>query len=133
MTADRRRLISALEIVTGAGIILFWVAFFTVGMAPDPAPAGYFAYEHSFPLPDGLMSILLIIAGILLLKDKRPAMVMSLVAAGALIFLGLLDFSFNLQNGVYATSTLDLAINAFINAWCVGFGLFVAIVVGRSI
>jgi hypothetical protein len=127
MTADRRRLISALEIVTGAGIILFWVAFFTVGMAPDPAPAGYFAYEHSFPLPDGLMSILLIIAGILLLKDKRPAMVMSLVAAGALIFLGLLDFSFNLQNGVYAASTLDLAINAFINAWCVGFGLFIII------
>jgi hypothetical protein len=124
MTADRRRLISALEIVTGAGIILFWVAFFTVGMAPDPAPAGYFAYEHSFPLPDGLMSILLIIAGILLLKDKRPAMVMSLVAAGALIFLGLLDFSFNLQNGVYTASTLDLAINGFINAWCVGFGLF---------
>jgi hypothetical protein len=133
MTADRRRLISALEIVTGAGIILFWVAFFTVGMAPDPAPAGYFAYEHSFPLPDGLMSILLIIAGILLLKDKRPAMVMSLVASGALIFLGLLDFSFNLQNGVYTASTLDLAINAFINAWCVGFGLFLSIVIGKSL
>jgi hypothetical protein len=49
---------------------------------------------------------------------------MSLVAAGALIFLGLLDFSFNLQNGVYTASTLDLAINGFINAWCVGFGLF---------
>ena len=85
-------------------------------MAPDPAPAGYFAYEHSFPLPDGLMSILLIIAGILLLKNKRPAMILSLIAAGALTFLGLLDFSFNLQNGVYAVSSLDLVINAFINA-----------------
>ena len=133
MTDDRRRLVSALEIVTGAGIMLFWVAFFTIGMAPDPAPAGYFAYEHSFPLPDGLMSILLIIAGILMLKDKRPAMILSLIASGALIFLGLLDFSFNLQNGVYAVSTLDLAINAFINAWCVGFGLFIGIVVGKSL
>jgi hypothetical protein len=133
MTDDRRRLVSALEIVTGVGIILFWVAFFTIGMAPDPAPAGYFAYEHSFPLPDGLMSILLIIAGILLLKNKRPAMILSLIAAGALTFLGLLDFSFNLQNGVYAVSSLDLVINAFINAWCVGFGLFLSIVVGKSL
>jgi len=133
MTDDRRRLVSALEIVTGVGVILFWVAFFTIGMAPDPAPAGYFAYEHSFPLPDGLMSILLIIAGILLLKNKRPTMILSLIAAGALIFLGLLDFSFNLQNGVYAVSSLDLVINAFINAWCVGFGLFISIVVGKSV
>ena len=133
MTDDRRRLVSALEIVTGVGVILFWVAFFTIGMAPDPAPAGYFAYEHSFPLPDGLMSILLIIAGILLLKNKRPAMILSLIAAGALTFLGLLDFSFNLQNGVYAVSSIDMVINAFINAWCVGFGLFISIVVGKSV
>ncbi len=133
MSDDRRRLISALEIVTGVGIILFWIAFFTIGMAPDPAPAGYFSYEHSFPLPDGLMSILLIIAGILLLKNKRPAMILSLIAAGALVFLGLLDFSFNLQNGVYAASALDLVINAIINAWCVGFGLFLCIVVGKSL
>jgi hypothetical protein len=133
MTDDHKRLISALEIVTGAGIILFWVAFFTIGMAPEKPPVGYFAYEMSFPLPDGLTSILLIITGILMIKDKRPSMIMSLICAGALMFLGLLDFSFNIQNGVYAASTLDLSINAFINAWCVGFGLFVAIVVGRSI
>jgi len=133
MTDDRRKLISSLEIVTGVGILLFWAAFFTVGMAPDPAPAGYFAYEHSFPLPDGLMSILLIVAGILLIKNKKIALVLSLIASGALIFLGLLDFSFNIQNGVYTVSALDLVINAFINAWCVGFGLFTAIVVGRSV
>jgi hypothetical protein len=133
MTDDRKRLISALEIVTGAGIILFWVAFFTIGMAPEKPPVGYFPYELSFPLPDGLTSILLIITGILMIKDRRPSMTMSLICSGALMFLGLLDFSFNIQNGVYVASTLDLAINVFINAWCVGFGLFVAIVVGRAI
>ena len=132
MKEDRRRLVSALEIVTGAGILLFWIAFFTVGLAPEKPPAGYFAYEYSFPLPDGLLSVLLVVTGILLMKNKKAGMPLSLVAAGALIFLGLLDFSFNIQNGVYAASYLDLAINAVINAWCVGFGLFTAIVVGRS-
>jgi hypothetical protein len=125
-------LISSLEIVTGVGILLFWAAFFTVGMAPDPAPAGYFAYEHSFPLPDGLLCILLIIAGVMLLRGKALGTKLSLICAGGLMFLGLVDFAFNIQNGIYAASTLDLVINAFINAWCVGFGLFMAILLGKS-
>ncbi len=129
---DKRRLIASLEIVTGVGLILFWIAFFTVGLAPENAPPCYFAYEHSFPLPDGVLAILLLIAGILLMRSKPGGRALSLVSAGALVFLGLLDFSFNLQNGVYLTSTIDLVLNAFINLWCVGFGLAVAIAMGRA-
>ena len=129
---DKRRLIASLEIVTGIGLILFWIAFFTVGLAPDKAPPCYFAYEHSFPLPDGVLAILLLIAGILLMRSRPAGRSLSLVAAGALVFLGLLDFSFNLQNGIYLTSTVDLVLNAFINLWCVGLGLAIAIITGRS-
>jgi len=129
---DKRRLIASLEIVTGIGLILFWIAFFTVGLAPDKAPPCYFAYEHSFPLPDGVLAILLLIAGILLMRSRPAGRPLSLVAAGALVFLGLLDFSFNLQNGIYLTSTVDLALNAFINLWCVGLGLAIGIITGRS-
>jgi hypothetical protein len=120
---DSTRPIASLEIVTAVGLLLFWIAFFTVGMAPEKPPACYFAYEHSFPLPDGLLAILLLIAGILLMKNKPLGKKLSFVAAGALIFLGLLDFSFNIQNGVYIASIVDLILNAFINLWCVGFGL----------
>jgi len=129
---DKCRLIASLEIVTSVGLILFWLAFFTVGLAPDKAPPCYFAYEHSFPLPDGVLAILLLVAGILLMRSRPAGRPLSLVAAGALVFLGLLDFSFNLQNGIYMTSTVDLVLNAFINVWCVGFGLAVAIIVGRT-
>ncbi|RPJ63034.1 MAG: hypothetical protein EHM12_03265 [Dehalococcoidia bacterium] len=55
---------------------------------------------------------------------------MSLVAAGALVFLGVLDFSFNIQNGVYKISTSDLVLNVFINVWCVAFGIVIAILIG---
>jgi len=129
---DKRRLIASLEIVTGIGLILFWIAFFTVGLAPDKAPPCYFAYEYSFPLPDGVLAILLLVAGILLMRSRPAGRPLSLVAAGALIFLGLLDFSFNLQNGIYLTSTVDLVLNAFINIWCVGFGLAVSIIMCRT-
>ena len=128
----RRRLLASLEIVTAVGVILFWIAFFTVGLAPENAPTCYFAYEHSFPLPDGMLAVLLLTAGILLMLNKPWGFKLSLVAAGALVFLGFLDFSFNIQNGVYLTSTIDLVLNAFINIWCVGFGLALIIMIGRK-
>jgi hypothetical protein len=48
------------------------------------------------------------------------------------MFLGLLDFSFNIQNGIYMTSGLDLILNAFINIWCVGFGVAIAMLLSRK-
>jgi hypothetical protein len=129
---DKSRLIATLEVVTGVGLILFWLAFFTVGLAPDKAPPCYYAYEHAFPLPDGVLAILLLVAGIMLMKSRPWGRPLSLIAAGALVFLGLLDFSFNLQNGIYLTSTVDLVLNAFINVWCVGFGLAIAVLIGRK-
>jgi len=126
------RLIASLQIVTAVGLILFWVAFFTVGMAPDKPPACYFAYEHAFPLPDGLLAVLLLVAGIMLMKKSPAGARLSLVAAGALMFLGVLDFGFNIQNGIYTASTIDLVINAFINLWCVGFGLVTAVLLIRK-
>lgn len=115
--------IAVLELLTGVGLILFWIGFFTIGLAPKNPPPCYFSYEHSFPLPDIMLAIVLLAAGILLLSGNPRGRKLSLVAAGMLIFLGLLDFSFNIQNGVYRISTLDLILNAFINIWCVGFGL----------
>jgi hypothetical protein len=121
--------IAVLELLTGVGLILFWIGFFTIGLAPKNPPQGYMEYEHSFPLPDGLLAVLLLVAGILLMLNNPWGGHLSLIAAGALIFLGVLDFSFNIQNGVYKISKSDLILNAFINLWCVGFGIAIAIVV----
>jgi len=122
--------IAVLELLTGIGFILFWIGFFTIGLAPKNPPQGYFAYEHSFPLPDGLLAILLLVAGILLLVNNPWGSNLSLIAAGALVFLGLLDFSFNIQNGIYEISKGDLILNAFLNVWCVVFGVAIAVLIG---
>ena len=119
--------IAVLELLTGIGLILFWIGFFTIGLAPENPPQCYFAYEHSFPLPDILLSIAILASGILLLKNKESGKTLSLVCAGGLMFLGILDFSFNIQNGIYLISALDLILNAFINIWCVAFGLVLSL------
>jgi hypothetical protein len=124
--------IAVLELLTGIGIILFWIGFFTIGLAPENPPQCYFAYEHSFPLPDIILSIAMLASGILLLKNKESGRTLSFVCSGGLMFLGLLDFSFNIQNGIYMTSTLDLILNAFINVWCVGFGVIISVLISRK-
>jgi hypothetical protein len=121
--------IAILELLTGVGLILFWIGFFTIGLAPKNPPKGYMEYEHSFPLPDGLLAVLLLTAGILILLNIPVGRNLSLIAAGALLFLGVLDFSFNIQNGVYKISKSDLILNAFLNIWCVGFGIAIAVMV----
>ncbi len=116
--------VAVLELVTGLGIILFWVGFFTVGLAPANPPDGYFIYEHSFPPPDSALALTLIASAVLLMRGKPLGRPLSLVAGGGLIFLGVIDFSFNIQNGMYAISALDALLNGFINLWCVGLGAF---------
>lgn len=125
--------IAQLQLATGVGLLLFWAAFFTVGLAPANPPPGYLQFEHSFTVPDIVLALALIVAsrwwqG----ADPRPghARALSLVCAGMLIFLGMLDVSFNLQNGMYTIGLLDAVLALAINVWCIGFGAYVAYVLG---
>lgn len=132
--AARTSTIARLQLATGIGLLLFWAAFFTVGLAPANPPPGYFQFEHSFTVPDIVLAVGLIIAGRCWLKTepalRKTAHVLSLVCAGALIFLGLLDISFNLQNGMYTNGWLDAVLALAINAWCIGFGTYMALELG---
>jgi hypothetical protein len=124
--------IAVFELLTGVGLILFWTGFFTIGLAPENPPPCYFTYEHSFPLPDIILSIAMLTSGMLLLKNKESGRTLSLVCSGGLMFLGILDFSFNIQNGVYMISRLDMVLNAFINIWCVVFGITIVAFMRRK-
>jgi hypothetical protein len=119
----KARLVAILGIITALGLILFWILFFTVGLAPPNPPECYVAYEYSFPLADLILAGTLLTAGILTLKRYPGAGTITHISAGALMFLGFLDFSFNMQNGIYSLSTESMLSNGFINIWCVGFGL----------
>lgn len=133
MNENRRvKTIAILEILTGMGLAAFWALFFTVGLEPAKPPECYFAFESSFPLPDAVLCAGLLLAGALLLKRNAAGRMLSLVCAGALVFLGLLDFSFNIRNGIYTSSLADAVLSGFINAWCVLFGIAITAVLGKT-
>jgi hypothetical protein len=111
------------QMVTGLGIIAFWVLFFTVGLAPANAPACYLAFEHAFPLPDLVLAGGLLAAGTLAAAGRPEGRLLGLMAGGGLLFLGLVDLSFNTQNGIYASSLVEGLSNAAVNLWCIALGI----------
>ncbi len=120
------------QLLTAAGLIVFWVGFFAFDLAPADAPPCYLAYERAFPVPDIVLAGALACAAVFQLRGLRWAGAVALAAGGALAFLGILDAGFNLQNGVYALSTPDLVMNGFINLWSIGFGVVLMVYYGRA-
>lgn len=109
-----------LQLLTAIGLILFWSAFFLIGFENPAYPSYYTKFEHSFPLPDSFLCIVLFIA--FANRKNESWKSYTLIAAGAMVFLGLCDFSFNSMNGMYKVGVIDSLMNVFINVWCVGFG-----------
>jgi hypothetical protein len=58
-------------------------------------------YERAFPVADGLLCVALIVGTVGLLRRRAYGLILSIAAGGALVFLGVLDATFNLTNGIY--------------------------------
>jgi len=127
---ERVRLIAKLELFTAAGLLLYWILYFTVGVAPDHPPRGYFVFQRTFTFADLILAGLLMRAATLLLRADPIHRVLgrglSLICAGALLFLGGLDISFNFQNAIYLTVSIDMLLEVAINIWCLVFGFLLA-------
>jgi hypothetical protein len=124
-------IIARLQLVTAAGLLVYWPLFFAVGLAPADPPFGYFVFQHSFAVPDIILALAFIRAGTWLLSQdgvrRSRGRALSLVCSGALLFLGMLDISFNVLNSFYSLLPLDTIVEMAVNAWCIGFGALSAL------
>jgi hypothetical protein len=126
--ADARRVlpvIAVMELAVALGIIAFWVAFFStdiVNIEDSRLKDIYLAFESAFPVADLYLAVMLVIGGIGLFKERFYGTVFTLMGGASLIFLGLLDISFNTQQGIYFLGVEEAVMNVFINSLCVGFG-----------
>ncbi|MEJ2294105.1 MAG: hypothetical protein P8Y23_04995 [Candidatus Lokiarchaeota archaeon] len=117
-------IIAILQIILAAGLIGFWIYFFLFENKDPEKEEYYLKHERSFPLPDlGLITVSLIIAAIGLLSNQRYGVFFTVVAGGALLFLGLIDFAFNLQNKRFTTKDMDAYMSIFIVAVALFMGI----------
>jgi len=116
-------IIAILQILLALGFIGFWIFFFAVENRNPENTEIYLAFERSFPVPDlGWITPCLFVAAIGLILDETFGIFFTIISGSALIFLGLLDISFNIQNGGYKKSPSDTIMNLFINLICVILG-----------
>ena len=126
------KIAALLELVLAVGFVLFWIVFFSSDLVQISDPQLeeiYLAFESSFPVADGYLSVVLVIGGIGLLRKRSYGRLFSLIGGSSLVFLGLLDISFNTRHGIYFLGWGEAALNIFINLVCLGAGVFIILTV----
>lgn len=121
--------IAVLLLVTAVVTAAYWVDFFWHGSVHVVEEEWYIRFERAFPVADGFMAVCAAAAGVGLLTGDEWGVALGLVAAGALVFLGLMDVTFNVDNGLYRRLVDSGAMRAelVINVWTLGLGGFVAV------
>ena len=100
--------LAVLQIILAIGIVGFWIFFFKVENKNPEKEEWYLKHEKSFPLPDlGLVTVCLLVAAVGLIIGDRFGIFFTIVAGGGLMFLGLIDLAFNLQNGLFKTKDMN--------------------------
>jgi hypothetical protein len=103
VTADAGTwVIAGLEVAAALGIAVFWVTWFRETHDQAWLPRGYVQHERAFVLPDTVLAALLVVAAILLVTGHPIGRSLSLVCAGMLAFLGLVDAAYFWQTGLFA-------------------------------
>ncbi|MBN1222610.1 MAG: hypothetical protein JXB23_05145 [Candidatus Aminicenantes bacterium] len=124
-----------MQLGVACGIIAFWTAFFLTDMVniqDSHLKEIYLAFESAFPLADLYLTGILVFGGIGLLKRRYYGYLLSLMGGAMLIFLGILDVSFNVKQGIYRLGAEETVLNIGINVVCLGFGLFLVRIIWKN-
>ena len=108
--------------------VVYWVLFFFVpGTVQSSSDTCYLIFERSFPAADAWMIFCTLLAGLALLRQRRNSLLWGLLGGGSMIYLGCMDVLCDLENGVYAHFTADVATEIVINLLVLTFGPWLVI------
>ena len=112
--------------LTTFGTIAYWLAFFGgAGEALHTSEtSAYLAFERAFPAADAWMVGAAAAAAVGLARRRAWAPLYGIAAGSALVFLGLMDVLFDLENGLYAVPSGAMAAELLINLFCLTMGPF---------
>jgi hypothetical protein len=108
--------VAVLQAGTAIGIAVFWTTWLGAEHEEPWLPAGYVEHERAFVLPDSVLALLLVSSAVLQLLDRPGGGGLALVAAGMLLFLGLIDAAYFARTGMFARERGGLG-NAAIVIW----------------
>jgi hypothetical protein len=124
-----------LLIVVVVGVIYFWTDFYVTGGVQIVKEDWYLKFEKAFLPADIWMSACALAGAIGLLTGQTYGLLFSLLAGSSMIFLALIDITFNIQNGFYrlVTTSSQMKLALFSNIAFLGLGIAVIVCLGPSL
>ena len=116
------RILAVMLLVAGMGTFAYWLAFFSSGIVQATSEPCYLVFERAFPAADAWTAVAAIVAGVALLRRRPPAVLFGIAAGSGFTFLGLMDVLYNLEHGMYALRSAEMAYEALINVFCLTLG-----------
>ena len=95
-------LVLALQSATALGIVTFWITWLSSEQNEPWFPPGFIEHERAFVYPDCLCAALLVVSAVLGWNGSAYGSSVGLIAAGMLLFLGVIDAAYMIQNGMLA-------------------------------
>ncbi len=125
------QIIASLMLIAAVFDAFYWFCYlFFPEIVQSYTEKWYLTYEDSFPLADVWLGIALLIASIYLLRfgtNRNIGPFFSMISGALLLYLGLLDLLFNVNNDIFSTFGLEQAIEATIVVFCLLYGPFLII------
>jgi len=129
--AGMRWIIAALSI-TFIATLAYWLIYFTSGEVQVRQDEVYLAFENAFPMADAWMAICALVGAIGLFKKQAWGFLFGLLAGSSMIFLGLMDVTFNLNQDIYTHGGIETAIEVLINLFCLIIGPLIIIYLWKN-
>ena len=119
--------VSVLLLVAAVAVIYYWVDFFKKGSVHVVKDDWYIRFQKAFPPADLWMAACAVVGSVGILTEHAYGLLFALLAAGGLIFLALMDITFNVQNKLYrllATSN-EMRFELLVNFLTLALGIIV--------
>jgi hypothetical protein len=119
-----RTLALGLTAFTTFGIAAYWTLVFAKIFPVTELVPGYRNWFMSFPLADGWIAVVSLLAFVFLLRGDEKAALFGLLSGSSLIFLGLYALLYGVNTGLIFKLTMDEIIEIGIKVYCLSVGSF---------
>ena len=128
-------ILSVLLVISAIGLIYYWVDFYLRKGVQVIQEDWYLKFQKSFPVADMWLAVCALLGAVGLLTEQNYGLLFSLLAAISLIFLALMDITFNIKNKLYRLvgESREMVFEVVINLWSLLLGIILIVCLGARI